>query len=80
MNNWRVNYRLSGCPKYEQRIRKGDGRILLEGLEKNKDYEFKVICATDPRVFVKHPKVVNSGDDGQILVVFVGISCVIDAI
>ena len=52
MNNWRVDYRLSGCLKYEQRVCKGDGRIPLEDLEKNKDYEFKVICMTDPRVFV----------------------------
>lgn len=77
--SWRVKYRQSGCPKYEQRIFKGDNPIVLS-VEKNTDYEFEVLCMTDPRVFVKHPTVRNSGDNGQIYVGLKGLACVIGAI
>ena len=78
--DWRVEYRQKGCLRYEQRIFKGDTPILLERLKENTKYEFKVLCMTETKVFVKHPKVVNSGDSGRIYVGLKGIACVIGAI
>ena len=75
MNTWAVNYRLVGCTKFTLHRHEGDGHCTLRDLEKNSMYDIEVTCTTpDGRVFVKPPKKLNSGPNGEIGMVFKGIS------
>ena len=71
MGTWGVSYRPAEVVKPDPLILEKEGKRLIKGLEKNRDYVFEITYESPNQkgIAIRSPVIVNSGNKGQALVV-----------